>query len=192
MPRPLSGAEETPASRQRRQLRQGRSGKPCAARLPLLVSRFVCRFPCYHRGLWRLMGERVSPKSMPVPLSVKDLNSAGGCRDFGGSEFYPFHEISVSIVSLFQSLRHDLLPSRYIYYEGINCAGQRNHGQNGCKCCRELLACVKEGAQSLRRRKPLPILVLPKLVKSIINNSPSFETAARVVLYKPQCISIGR
>src|SRR6266568_7570109 len=59
MPRPLSGVEELPTSRRRPQLRQGRSGKPCAARPPLLVSRFVCPFPNYHRGLWRLMGERV-------------------------------------------------------------------------------------------------------------------------------------
>src|SRR6266480_22437 len=59
MPRPLSGVEELPTSRRRPQLRQGRSGKPCAARPSLLVSRFVCPFPNYHRGLWRLMGERV-------------------------------------------------------------------------------------------------------------------------------------
>src|SRR5213080_4494023 len=32
MPRPLSGVEESPTSRQRPQLRQGRSGRTCAAR----------------------------------------------------------------------------------------------------------------------------------------------------------------
>src|SRR5262249_10157852 len=69
MPRPLSGVEESPTSRQRPQLRQGRSGKLCAARPPLLVSRFFCPFPCYHRGLWRLMGERLQEaRSQVTPL----------------------------------------------------------------------------------------------------------------------------